>query len=169
VAAGEAAPYGQGMDTVYDPSVRRATQITPSLVTPSNAWSRALEDITQTVTEQLGVQVGWLGRMRAGQWSMTCLHSVLKFNTYLRVGLLQGCSVQAHLYKVLVYGPGGHFVPHRDTGDRGNTSAGWYWHQADRCWRVWSVSRRHGAWKGAACSGNGRPQHSCRKLTWQSP
>jgi hypothetical protein len=61
VAAGEAAPYGKGMDTVYDPSVRRATQLSPSLVTPSNAWSRAVEEITQSATEQLGVKVGVAG------------------------------------------------------------------------------------------------------------
>jgi hypothetical protein len=36
-------------------------------------------------------------------------------------GLLQGCTVEAHLYKVLVYGPGGHFVPHRDTGEGGSS------------------------------------------------
>jgi hypothetical protein len=32
---------------------------------------------------------------------------------------LQDCPVEAHLYKVLVYEPGGHFAVHRDTGEHG--------------------------------------------------
>jgi hypothetical protein len=34
---------------------------------------------------------------------------------------LQECPVEARLYKVLVYQPGGHFAAHRDTGGSGDT------------------------------------------------
>jgi hypothetical protein len=37
------------------------------------------------------------------------------------VHALQGCPVEARLYKVLVYQPGGHFAAHRDTGGSGDS------------------------------------------------
>jgi hypothetical protein len=53
--AGKPAPYGKGMDTVYDEKVRRATQLAPDLVTPASAWTEALFRITAMVAKELGV------------------------------------------------------------------------------------------------------------------
>jgi hypothetical protein len=53
--AGEPAPYGKGMDTVYDEAVRRATQLAPALVTPSPAWTEAVSSITHAAAKELGV------------------------------------------------------------------------------------------------------------------
>jgi hypothetical protein len=53
--AGEPAPYGKGMDTVYDEAVRRATQLAPDLVTPAPDWSKLLDNITRAAAKELGV------------------------------------------------------------------------------------------------------------------
>jgi hypothetical protein len=53
-SAGEPAPYGKGMATVYDENVRRATQLAPELVAPSKAWTDTLRDITQAAAKELG-------------------------------------------------------------------------------------------------------------------
>lgn len=44
------------MATVYDENVRRATQLAPSLVSPSKTWTSALASITAAVTKELGVE-----------------------------------------------------------------------------------------------------------------
>jgi hypothetical protein len=43
------------MATVYDENVRRATQLAPELVTPSQAWTDTLSTITKAVAQELGV------------------------------------------------------------------------------------------------------------------
>ena len=77
------APFGKGMETVVDMSVRNTLEIEPSQVSLENpSWDDALNKLVQHAAESLGVQ-----------------HQL----------------VNAHLYKLLLYGPGGFFKKHRDT------------------------------------------------------
>ena len=86
----EKAPFGSGLKTVLDESVRKAWQIDASNVSfgnpdESSQWQSVLYQI-----------------------SMDCVAS-LGLTEYQR------SNVHANLYKVLLYEPGGHFQTHKDT------------------------------------------------------
>lgn len=78
----EAAPYGQGAETVFDESVRKSWQLDASqLSIESEGWQAFLRKLLLRITKDLGVEG----------------------------------AVDAELYKLLLYGEGGHFKAHRDT------------------------------------------------------
>ncbi|CAM9837120.1 unnamed protein product, partial [Heterosigma akashiwo] len=83
----EKAPFGKGLDTVLDESVRKAWQIDADKVTfcDSQRWRNALSRVVSDCAASLGMTVA------------------------------QQANVQANLYKLLLYEPGGHFKKHRDT------------------------------------------------------
>ncbi|KAG2486963.1 hypothetical protein HYH03_014460 [Edaphochlamys debaryana] len=85
LSAGEPAPYGRGPDTVYDPDVRRATQLDASRLALDPAWTDLLRTVTRDAVRGLGLD----DASRA--------------------------HVEAVPYKLLLYPPGGHFVRHCDT------------------------------------------------------
>ena len=80
----EKAPFGSGLKTVLDESIRKAWQIDASKIsfgdaTESNQWQSVLKKITMECVTSLGLTE------------------------------YQRSSVQANLYKMLLYEPGGHF------------------------------------------------------------
>jgi len=83
----EKAPFGKGMDTVLDESVRKAWQIDAAKVKfyDTDRWHTALRRIVLDSVASLGMT----GSEQA--------------------------HVEANLYKLLLYEPGGHFKKHRDT------------------------------------------------------
>ena len=83
----EKAPFGKGMDTVLDESIRKAWQIDADKVKfyDFQRWGTALKSIVSNCTASLGMSISQQG------------------------------NVQANLYKLLLYEPGGHFKKHRDT------------------------------------------------------
>ena len=86
----EKAPFGSGLKTVLDESIRKAWQIDASKIsfgdTPeSTQWQSVLNKITMDCVASLGLTE------------------------------YQRSSVQANLHKMLLYEPGGHFQKHRDT------------------------------------------------------
>jgi hypothetical protein len=83
----EKAPFGKGLDTVVDESVRKAWQIDASKVHFQNSsqWQETLNSIVMDCTSSLGM------------------------------GEMQQAQVEAHLYKMLIYEKGGFFKKHRDT------------------------------------------------------
>ncbi len=54
-----------------------------------------------------------LTRAESAVWAAAVRHMTKAATKGL--GLVDGCSVESRLYKLLVYGPGGHFKIHRDT------------------------------------------------------
>lgn len=84
-AAAERAPFGRKEATVYDDAVRKTWQFSSSKFTIQNP-----------------------------AWTTECLERIL---AVAKAGL--GCAntddVNAELYKLLLYEPGSHFKPHRDT------------------------------------------------------
>mmetsp|Transcript_44251 Transcript_44251/g.107009 ORF Transcript_44251/g.107009 Transcript_44251/m.107009 type:complete len:817 (+) Transcript_44251:2878-5328(+) len=90
VALAERAPFGKGLDTVLDESVRKAWQIDATNISfdegdVNKPWKKALKVVTQF-----------------------CVESLCSAN------LLQHSQVDANLYKMLVYDTGGHFQKHVD-------------------------------------------------------
>jgi hypothetical protein len=83
----EQAPYGHGLETVVNMDVRRAWQVDASKVT----FPLCPDFVSVTVNKLAKKAVRALG--------------------------LDGAALQLepHLYKLLMYGPGGHFKVHRDT------------------------------------------------------
>ena len=91
----ERAPYGKGSATVTDTTVRDAWQLDAGRITlgkPDEPAGRALD------TEE------WLDDVAcAAERAADAL------------GVPSDVHVEARLYKLLLYGPGGHFAPHQDT------------------------------------------------------
>ena len=85
VAAGTPAPHGAGTATVLDTAVRRALQIDAHDVDIAASWTPVLQEIVVRACRALGLSSS------------------------------ASSGVEAKLYKLLVYEPGGHFVSHRDT------------------------------------------------------
>ncbi|CAB9501967.1 expressed unknown protein [Seminavis robusta] len=86
-AFAEKAPFGKGMQTVVDEEVRKAWQVDSSKVIfdDQDEWNDFLESVVQDCAGCLGIKPD----VRA--------------------------SVEANLYKLLLYEPGGHFKKHKDT------------------------------------------------------
>ncbi|KIY99047.1 hypothetical protein MNEG_8915 [Monoraphidium neglectum] len=84
-AACEQAPYGKGMDTVVDTTVRDALQVGPEQITIGKEWDPVLTALVQSAAGAIGVEGPALG------------------------------AVGARLYKMLLYEEGGHFLEHQDT------------------------------------------------------
>ena len=83
----EKAPFGKGMDTVLDESIRKA-------------WQIDAEKVKFCDSERLG----------------TALRSIVSNCTaFLGMSISQQENITANLYKLLLYEPGGHFKKHRDT------------------------------------------------------
>jgi len=83
------APYGKGLNTILDLTVRRAWQIDPSKVsfpsTVDNYFSKT------TIPYLTSLAINHLGLANATE------------------------AVEASFYKMLLYEPGGHFKRHRDS------------------------------------------------------
>lgn len=78
----EAAPYGKGMKTKYDETVRKCWQLDAKhFAFKSPVWKRHLDATLEKIREDLGITG----------------------------------AISAQPYKLLLYGPGGHFKAHRDT------------------------------------------------------
>ncbi len=83
----EKAPFGKGMDTVYDESVRSVWQVDATKVKFCDLW----------------------------QWQVALRRIVSDCTASLGMTVEQQINVRANLYKLLLYEPGGHFKKHRDT------------------------------------------------------
>ncbi len=108
-ASGDPAPYGRGTETVIDPDVRRATQLSAARVSGGaiqglGTRASACSPIAWSHAPHRAEGAGWAAAVR----HMT--RAVAK-----GLGVVEGCNVEARLYKLLVYEPGGHFKIHRDT------------------------------------------------------
>lgn len=54
----EQAPYGKGMETIFDKSVRNTLQVNPSKITIQNpAWDPCLKKLVHQAAESLGVSL----------------------------------------------------------------------------------------------------------------
>lgn len=84
-AASEPAPYGKGHATVLDDTVRRARQVPASKVSIAKPWKRHLSAVVKHVVAQMGV------------------------------GDAEKLGIEAQLDKLVLYEPGGFFLPHKDT------------------------------------------------------
>ena len=78
----EQAPFGRGLDTVVDTSVRRCRQVDATRVQVSLAWQEKVQQLAQKFATELGVD---------------------------------GTSVNANLYKLVLYEDGDFFKAHKDT------------------------------------------------------
>ena len=85
-AASQPAPYGKGQDTVLDEAVRRARQVPAACVAIAPLWQSALQRVVQQVVAELGVGAA-----------------------------ASALRVEAQLDKLVLYEPGGFFLPHKDT------------------------------------------------------
>lgn len=84
------APYGKGLNTILDTTVRRAWQIDADKVSvPSTDTADYFS--SSTTPALVNLAMGHLGMPNAA------------------------LAVEAHLYKMLLYEPGGHFKKHRDS------------------------------------------------------
>ena len=107
----EKAPFGKGLDTVLDESVRKTWQIDSSKVkfhnkrgespTSPSSWQSFLEVTTKSLTKQMGLSSSQLA------------------------------SVKPNLYKILLYEKGGFFLNHRDS----EKSRGCLAHLSSNCLR----------------------------------
>jgi 2OG-Fe(II) oxygenase superfamily len=83
------APFGRGLDTLYDDSVRQAWQVDAGHVTlgGGDVWKTVLQGVVKRACHELGISKD----------------------------RVKDRKVHANLYKLLLYESGGHFTPHRDT------------------------------------------------------
>ncbi|PNW77235.1 hypothetical protein CHLRE_10g428000v5 [Chlamydomonas reinhardtii] len=94
VKLGQQAPYGKGAQTLQDPAVRNTVQIDASSLSFGPGWDRVIRDISDRAAKGLGVSTEFVPTTAAQPG-----HG----------------PVSAHLYKLLIYPVGGHFLPHVDT------------------------------------------------------
>ncbi|KAG2440504.1 hypothetical protein HYH02_010382 [Chlamydomonas schloesseri] len=92
--AGQQAPYGKGAQTLRDPAVRDTIQIDASNLSFGPGWGRVVGELATRAAEGLGVS------------------PVFVPTTGAQPGHGPVC---AHLYKLLLYPAGGHFLPHVDS------------------------------------------------------
>eukprot|EP00392_Amoebophrya_sp_AT5.2_P019816 g20814.t1 len=85
LAQGTAAPFGRKEETLWDPKVRNAIQIDPSKISFHDA----------------------------ALWSDFIERQVAVVKSKLSIS--PGATVEAELYKMVIYAKGGHFAAHRDT------------------------------------------------------
>jgi hypothetical protein len=131
------APHGQGAATVVDRSVRRCWQLEPAQVQLGASWQSKVERAVKLAAGGLGLPTQSMQVRTDFVASLTqdmagcCVRMLQRHACGPLRGLqsarpapavafpcpscLPSSSLQAELYKVLLYEPGDFFLPHRDT------------------------------------------------------
>lgn len=118
------APFGKGSSTIVDESVRRTWQLEPAQFELLNRaeWDKAIDDAKNKACAAMGVNAPKTVRAEVRGLLYACSHCPCPVSRLTRresPSHILCCPVVHHhhrqLYKLLLYEPGGHFAPHRDT------------------------------------------------------